>query len=217
MRTKLASSAPYTLRTPSRMVACVLSTLLLLCFAVSGCSASRAASSASASQIGGMTIEEAPQGIGRGFPVASIPQGTQRPNSLKVGTAAPQFALTFDDEQSLTLADLRGRPVMINFWATWCPPCRSEMPEIVHHAKTDDDLIVLAVNVREGLEQVRAFADEYDMIMPVVLDRNGDLQSLYLLRGMPTSIFIDREGVIVSTWEGMLSVAQLESMLDGIR
>ncbi len=67
------------------------------------------------------------------------------------------------------------------------------------------------------IEIVRTFAEEYDMIMPVVLDQRGDLQNLFSIRGMPTSIFIDSEGSIASYWEGVLSASQLDSMLTDIR
>ena len=125
--------------------------------------------------------------------------------------------MTLDDGRSLNLSDLRGRPVMLNFWATWCPPCRAEMPEIVEAARQDEDLVVLAINVLEDVVHVEKFAEEYEMHIPVVLDADGAIQDLYQVRGMPTSIFIDRDGVIASTWAGMLDASRLDEQLAQIR
>ena len=216
MRTRLTPHSPKIRRTRPG-IATIAALLALVFLALPACSASRTPSSSSGPEAGKMAVADMPQDIGRGFPVASVPEESQRPITLKAGSSSPQFTLIFSDGRILDSSDLRGRPVMINFWATWCPPCRDEMPEIVRQAKADEDLIVLAVNVREGLEIVRTFAEEYDMVMPVVLDQRGDLQNLFSIRGMPTSIFIDSEGSIASYWEGVLSASQLDSMLTDIR
>lgn len=181
-----------------------------------GCGSDSSAQPAHAASAA-MTFEDAPQGIGRGFPVALLTAESEQSPALKVGSPAPQFTLEFEDGRSLTLADLQGRPVMVNFWATWCPPCRNEMPEIVRQAEADEELVVLAVNVNEEIDLVRRFSEEYRMAMPVVMDQDASLADLYLVRGMPTSIFIGRDGIVASIWEGMLSASQLESHLAGIR
>ena len=202
----------------SRAVSIVVGglTLLTVLMSLAGCNAGGSVAPAGASS-GGMTAADIPGDIGGGFPVVSIAPRPERGPSPKAGQLAPEFTLDFEDGRSLQFSDLRGRPVMVNFWATWCPPCRSEMPEIVRQAEDSEDLIVLAVNVNENDSVVRDFAKQYAMTMPVVMDHDGHLAELYLVRGMPTSVFIDREGVIVSVQEGMLSAAQLESQLAAIR
>lgn len=196
----------------------VTSLLLILMLGIAGCGFSLPREAANTNTVGStVAYSEFPQEIGRGFPVVKVesklPPGVQ----IRAGEAAPDFALALDDGREINLSDLRGSPVMLNFWATWCPPCRAEMPEIVRAAEADEDLVVIAVNVQEAVKQVRSFAEEYEMQMPVARDINGKLRDLYQVRGMPTSIFIDRDGNISSTWAGGLNAEQLETELDRIR
>ena len=105
------------------------------------------------------------------------------------------------------------QPVVINFWATWCAPCRREMPEFVEASEAHDDLVILAVNTQEKLEVVEPFAQEFAITMPVIRDENGDVKELYEVNGMPTSIFIDRSGRIAATWAGLLTGEALAEFL----
>jgi thiol-disulfide isomerase/thioredoxin len=106
--------------------------------------------------------------------------------------------------------------VLINFWATWCGPCRLEMPELVTTANNHAELIVLAVNVQEELPQIQAFAEDFAMTMPIVRDTDGALRQKYGVRGMPTSIFIDKEGKIAAVWSGLLTKKVLNKFLTEI-
>ncbi len=114
------------------------------------------------------------------------------------GYAAPDFTLQTLDGRSMTLSDLRGRAVLINFWATWCPPCRLEMPAIqqVHNQYRDQGFEILAVNLQEQNAQVSAFAEEMDLTFPILFDRDGSVTNTYLVRSLPTTFFVDRSGVI---------------------
>ncbi len=190
---------------------------LALVLGAAACAANPPANASAPAGDAPLTVDGFPNGLGRGFPIVSIAADVERPQRLEPGEPAPQFTLSLEDGRSLALTDLRGHPVLINFWATWCPPCRSEMPDIVRQAQADEELIVLAVNVQEDAQTVRAFAEEYEMTMPVVRDEAAELQELYLIRGMPTSFFLDRDGIITAKWEGMLSAERLDSMLAGIR
>jgi thiol-disulfide isomerase/thioredoxin len=158
-----------------------------------------------------------PDGWGRGFPTVEIDTRGNRGATLRAGAEAPNFTLRLDDGRFLTLHDLRGRPVMINFWASWCGPCRLEMPDIVAQAQADPDLVVLAVNVQETMAHVQPFAEEFHMTMPVALDANAELRNLYQVRGMPSSVFIDRTGNISIIWTGILDGALLQQLIDDIR
>ena len=163
-----------------------------------------------------VTLDTFPSELGRGFPVGSLIGTDNSATGISTGDVAPNFRLQLSDDQGLYLSDLKNRPLLINFWATWCGPCRLEMPEIVHQAAANEDLLVIAINVQEELVPVEAFASDFDMTMPVVRDVEGEVRDLYQVRGMPTSVFIDREGKISTYWEGVLSPSKLEELLTPI-
>jgi peroxiredoxin len=115
-----------------------------------------------------------------------------------VGSVAPEFTLTTLDDQTVSLSNLQGQVVLINFWATWCPPCREEMPAIqnVYDRHRDDGFTVLAVNLLETNANVEAFAEELDLTFPILMDRRGQVFERYRVRGLPTTFFVDQAGVI---------------------
>ncbi len=124
---------------------------------------------------------------------------SERP-APRVGFAAPDFALTTLNGESITLHDLRGQAVVLNLWATWCPPCRAEMPTLqkVYDEYRTHGLIVLAVNAtdQDRREDVIAFVRANKLTFPVLLDERGDVGRLYLVRSLPTTFFISADGVI---------------------
>lgn len=111
---------------------------------------------------------------------------------------APDFTLAALEGGSIALADMQGKVVVLNFWATWCQPCRSEMPalEQVWSDYREQDLVVLAVNLQESSQRVSAFVQEIGLTFPVLLDDKGDVFQLYQVQLYPTTFFIDREGII---------------------
>lgn len=114
------------------------------------------------------------------------------------GFSAPPFDLVSLDGARFDLAALKGRPIVLNFWATWCRPCRSEMPAIerVWQASAGSDLAILAVNLQEEPARVGAFAQEFELTFPILLDPHGDAQRHYQVQLYPTTFFIDRQGII---------------------
>lgn len=138
-------------------------------------------------------------------PAADTTNGAPPP-SPREGFSAPDFTLDLLGGGEVTLSEMRGRVVMINLWTSWCPPCREEMPAIqkVYDDYQDQGLVVLAVNVtdQDSEAAAAAFVDELDLTFPVPLDRDGAVSSRYQLRGLPSTYFIDREGVIRSVVVG---------------
>lgn len=122
------------------------------------------------------------------------------PPSPREGFSAPDFTLDLLGGGQVTLSELRGQAVMINIWATWCPPCREEMPAIqtVYDDYKTQGLVVLAVNTtnQDSEADAAAFMDEYNLTFPVPLDRTGSVSQRYQLRGLPSTYFVDREGII---------------------
>lgn len=122
-------------------------------------------------------------------------------SSQAPGSAAPDFTLKTLAGDTATLSRFQGRPVFLNFWATWCKPCRAEMEEIAsaYRAHTFDGLQVLAIDLTDQerkLKDVRTFVDERHMSFPVLLDEKGKVRKRYALRGVPTSVFIDANGIV---------------------
>jgi len=120
------------------------------------------------------------------------------------GRAAPDFLLETLDGGTLRLSDLQGKAVLVNFWATWCRPCRSEVPHLVaaYERYRQEGLEIVAVNLQEDKDTVARFVDEFGMQFPVVIDRSGDVAEEYRAIGIPTSVFIDRSGVVRSIYTG---------------
>jgi peroxiredoxin len=117
---------------------------------------------------------------------------------LEVGNKAPDFQLDTLSGDSVKLSDFRGHRVMINFWATWCPPCRAEMPDMEKFHQ-DKDIVILAVNLTDSessVEEIENFADEYKLTFPVLMDSNLDVANLYAIQPIPTTYMIDSNGLI---------------------
>ena len=161
-----------------------------------------------------ISIDALPDGPGRGYAEVEVLAESNR--GPRVGEAAPEFRMQLVDGRYVDIQDLKGRPVLINFWATWCPPCRREMPDLIAASEANDDLVVLAVNVQEELKVVGPFVDDFGITMPVIRDADGDLRDAYRVSGMPTTIFIDRDGNISKIWTGMLDGATLDRLLSEI-
>lgn len=116
------------------------------------------------------------------------------------GTEAPDFVGRTPNGRMISLAGLRGKVVLLTFWATWCPPCREEMPafEQLHHDFTEEGLTVLGINVRESKAAVQAYARELSLTFPLVLDPKGEVDRLYGVIGLPTTFLIGRDGRAVA-------------------
>ncbi len=130
----------------------------------------------------------------------------------EIGALAPRFTLEDTHGTEISLEEHRGKVVMINFWATWCPPCRQEMPGIQNQfEKHDGDLVVLAIDNDEPLSQVRDFQQELDLTFDILMDPSARVNLLYQVRSYPTSMFIDENGIIKIVHIGLMTEGQLEN------
>jgi cytochrome c biogenesis protein CcmG, thiol:disulfide interchange protein DsbE len=137
----------------------------------------------------------------------------------QAGFAAPAFGLSDLDGQSVQLADLRGKVVILNFWASWCPPCRAEMPafQTVYVSYRDQGLIVLGINAanQDTPQAMQAFLESLQPTFPILLDTSGDVNRLYAVEALPTTFFIGRDGTIRDRVAGgPLTVAGLSSRVE---
>ena len=116
------------------------------------------------------------------------------------GFLAPDFTLQSLEGETYILSELRGQAVLVNLWATWCPPCRAEMPAIqkIYDEYKDQGFVVLALNMtyQDTPSAVLPFAQEYGLTFPILLETNGKVAERYQLRSLPSSFFIDRDGII---------------------
>lgn len=132
-------------------------------------------------------------------PAAGATTGGAIP-SPRQGFAAPDFELELLDGGIVRLSELRGQVVVLNLWASWCPPCQAEMPALqrLHAQRADQGVVVLALNstVQDSEADARAFAAERGLTFPIALDPSGEATRAYQVRALPSTYFIDRRGII---------------------
>lgn len=138
-------------------------------------------------------------------------------SSLELPREAPDFSLTLLDGSRFSLADHLagdGRPVVLNFWASWCLPCREEMPTLDQAADRHPDLLFLGVAVEDDPQAARDFAEEVDVGYPLGVDESGTVGARYPYFGLPTTYFIDAQGRIVFQINGLVTPDLLDSLLE---
>ena len=134
----------------------------------------------------------------------------------KIGKPAPDFELTMTDGTKQQLSSFKGKPVWINFWASWCPPCRAENPDIqdVYDANHDSNgLVLLAPALGEATDSVTSYMDRADLHYPVGVDGDTQIAANYRVLGIPTHIFVDRDGIIRDMRIGAMSKKTMERMI----
>lgn len=145
----------------------------------------------------------------------------------RVGALAPDFTLSDMNGKAISLSQFRGKVVMLNFWATWCPPCRAEMPSIENlyrQLNKSGNFVLLAVNVEENArDSIKEFSSRSSLSFPILLDSKGQAANLYQVNGIPQTYLIDQKGVIVQKvdggreWDSPRIVAYLSSLVKGER
>jgi peroxiredoxin len=157
-------------------------------------------------------------GLGKDTSVSNLlPVGRSVPNAFGVGNPASEFELKDIEGNVVQLDDFIGKPILINFWATWCGPCRFEMPTIQSRFnKYGDELGVIAINFDEPSHVVQGFVDELRLTFTVLLDPGGLVQREYRVRAYPTTYFIDKHGFVKFQHIGYMSESQLDQYLEQI-
>lgn len=131
----------------------------------------------------------------------------------RIGFRAPDFKLQGLDEEVYTMPTPNRKPVVVNFWASWCGPCRLEAPELVKlYDKYKDEVEIYAVNLTssDSIKGAQAFADEFEFSFPVLLDLDGSIGSRYQVQAVPTTFFVNDKGIIVDQVTGLAPREQLE-------
>ena len=138
------------------------------------------------------------------------------PNVIK--TKAIDFKLKDLDGKELSLSDLKGKKVFINFWATWCPPCKAEMPEIekIYQETKNSDLVIVAIEIGEPLSTVKPFINNNKYNFKVLLDLDQSVATKYGISAIPTSYFIDKNGDIVSKNVGAMDINQMKASIKAL-
>lgn len=135
--------------------------------------------------------------------LSRIPNESKPHSSIEapqVGFLAPDFVLSGLDYQDISLSDFKGTPVILNFWASWCPPCKAEMPsfEKAYQEFSGSGLKIIAINAtsQDSIADVSFFIEEYGITFPVPLDKTGEVSNDFLVHSLPTTYFIDKDGLI---------------------
>jgi thiol-disulfide isomerase/thioredoxin len=182
--------------------------LALLAAFLAACASAAGSAPPAASPATQLTIAADSKIIGSTEP-ADIPQ---------VGQVAPDFQYTMPDGTARKLSDLHGKKVLVNFWATWCGPCRSEMPDLQKAlGETGDSVIVLGVNKAQELKEIAPFAEELRISFPLIANPAGDIAGRYAAQNLPTSYFINSDGTIGLKKTGVMSYSFIKTHLDQLK
>ncbi|MCS7050536.1 MAG: TlpA family protein disulfide reductase [Thermomicrobium sp.] len=135
--------------------------------------------------------------------------------ALTVGSPAPNFRLPRLDGGEIQLSDLRGRPVLVNFWASWCAPCRAEMPALQRVAQEFEPagLVVIGINQLEDAQTVRRFVDEFGVSFAIALDADGTVSRDWRVYGIPQTYLLDADGTIRKAWVGPVTAESVTRAL----
>ncbi|UOE57566.1 TlpA family protein disulfide reductase [Bacillus sp. CMF12] len=133
---------------------------------------------------------------------------------LGIGLKAPDFELKNLQGETVKLSDYKGKKVMLNFWATWCPPCKAEMPDIQKfYTQKGNEVVILAVNI-DSHSDVAGFAEEMRVNFPILLDVNEKASNAYQIITIPTTFFIDEEGIIRNKYLSAMSLEIMNQYID---
>jgi peroxiredoxin len=140
---------------------------------------------------------------------------------LREGQPAPQFALNTFDGRPVALTDLKGKPTLINFWASWCPPCLEETPALIEAFNelkgSDPNIEFVGIGTNDDKANLLKFAENNNVPYIVVEDPDGKASDAYGIRGMPTTVFLDSAGVVQKIWPGPINKQQVLEIMRGLK
>lgn len=147
-------------------------------------------------------------------PAPAAVTATKISEGAAIDSSAPEFTLKNLNGEEVSLKDYKGKKVMLNFWATWCPPCKAEMPAMQQlYSQKPADLEILAINL-DPQNDVSGFVNSNGLDFPVLLDQSGSTQQLYSIISIPTTFLIDEKGVIKKKHIGSMTFEQMEEIID---
>ncbi|MBI2830955.1 MAG: TlpA family protein disulfide reductase [Chloroflexi bacterium] len=167
-------------------------------------------------QIAVLVVLTAVLGLPTACTIGTTVSKNEEPSIVQMSVSAPDFQLQDLAGKTVFLSELRGKPVVINFWASWCGPCREEMPYIqqVHEKWANKGLVILAINIQENPAVASKFMADYKLTFTALLDTKGEVAATYKVRGIPATFFIDKDGIIRGQRVGAFSsVKQIEDSL----
>lgn len=126
-----------------------------------------------------------------------------------IGDFAPDFELESIAGKKAKLSDFKGKAVILNFWASWCAPCKEEMPLFENIYRSDSDIVVIGVNLQESRKNVADFIEKFDISFPILLDPNSEVKGLYNVFTQPVTYFINKEGKIIDKKFGPLTEGEI--------
>lgn len=141
---------------------------------------------------------------------------------LAKGESAPDFELTTLEGETVRLSDYKGKKIILNLWATWCPPCRAEMPDMQKYydeQAQDENVEILAVNLTtedKGMDKINAFVEEFQLTFPIPMDHEGKVGDVYQAATIPTTYMIDTEGRVQNKIVGPMNEEMMEDFIENM-
>ena len=143
---------------------------------------------------------------------------TGRSGEQLIGRKAPEFLADSINGKPVSLSNFPESPIILNFWASWCPPCRDETPhfEKIWRLYKEKDVVVIGINVQDDLNSANEYISEFDVTFINGMDKNGRIMVDYGVTGLPVTFFLDREGMIIGRWVGSIGASSLESRVEAL-
>ena len=150
--------------------------------------------------------------------LANQASATGRSGEQLIGRKAPEFLADSINGKPVSLSNFPESPILLNFWASWCPPCRDETPhfEKIWRLYKEKDVVVIGINVQDDLNSANEYISEFDVTFINGMDKNGRIMVDYGVTGLPVTFFLDREGMIIGRWVGSIGASSLESRVEAL-